>query len=323
MADAEEGAEAAVSKATFDQGLMRWREERKVTKRDRIGMGWRPELAAGIVENLDKIDVIEVIADDFFGARKSKLEGLRFLAEQAQVVLHGVGMGLASAALVEERRLAQMAKLVERVRPEGWSEHLAFVRGGGVEIGHLAAPPRTAATVEGAARNIRRAREVVGTAPEVENIATLVEPPGDWPEWEWVHRTIAASGAGLLLDLHNLYANAMNHGYDAVAALRAIPAECFETIHIAGGKLIPATDGRDRLLDDHLHDVPDPVYALLEAATSRAMRPLTVILERDGRYPAMGELLEQIAAARAAVRRGRARAEMLGESTSRMGEVAA
>jgi len=43
-------------------------------------------------------------------------------------------------------RLDKMARLVEQVRPQFWSEHLAFVRGGGIEIGHLAAPPRIADT---------------------------------------------------------------------------------------------------------------------------------------------------------------------------------
>ena len=33
---------------------------------DRVGIGWRPELAAGILSNLDRIDVLEVIAADYF-----------------------------------------------------------------------------------------------------------------------------------------------------------------------------------------------------------------------------------------------------------------
>ena len=35
---------------------------------DRVGLGWRPELAAGIFEALDRIDVLEVIADDHIEA---------------------------------------------------------------------------------------------------------------------------------------------------------------------------------------------------------------------------------------------------------------
>jgi uncharacterized protein len=57
-----------------------------------------------------------------------------------------------------------------------------------------------------------------------------------------------------------------------------------------------------------VHDVPDPVYALLTEVARRATRPLTVILERDGCYPPIGVLLDQLDRARAALAAGRAQA---------------
>jgi len=170
---------------------------------DRVGLGWRPELAAGILVNLERIDVVEVIADDYVGAGRRALHALRTLARQVPLWLHGVGLGPASAEHVDGHRLDGIARVVGAVEPEGWSEHLAFVRGGGVEIGHLAAPPRNAATVEGAARNLARCRTVVGALPLVENVATLIDPPGsDRDEPRWITDVAAASGAPLLLDLH-------------------------------------------------------------------------------------------------------------------------
>ena len=44
-----------------------------VERRDRFGLGWRPELAAGILAHLDRIDLIEVIADDYFDAPRRDL----------------------------------------------------------------------------------------------------------------------------------------------------------------------------------------------------------------------------------------------------------
>ena len=134
---------------------------------DRFGIGWRPELAAGILSNLHDIDVVEVIAEDYLSVPRAKLRALRTLSNQVPVVVHGVSLGMASAVPVEAKRLDSIARLVESTRPESWSEHLAFVRGGGYEIGHLAAPPRTAATIEGAARNFASARQVVGALPAV------------------------------------------------------------------------------------------------------------------------------------------------------------
>jgi uncharacterized protein (UPF0276 family) len=189
---------------------------------------------------------------------------------------------------------------------------LAFVRGGGYEIGHLAAPPRTAATIEGAAKNLRSARQLIGTSPLVENIASLIDPPASrYDESAWIAEILSTSGCDLLLDLHNVYANALNFGFDPLDFLARIPVERIAAIHIAGGKWIaaeatPGTPQPQRLLDDHLHDVPEAVYDLLKEVGSRAPHPLTVILERDGCYPSMKELLDQLESARTALQQGRA-----------------
>jgi uncharacterized protein (UPF0276 family) len=275
---------------------------------DKVGLGWRADLAAGIFSHLDRIDLLEVIADDFFDAPRREVRALKTLASQVSVALHGVGMGLASSVPVENKRLEKMARLVEQVRPQFWSEHLAFVRGGGIEIGHLSASPRTADTMEGTAGNLSRATALVGSKPIMENIATLIDPPGSaLSESAWISGTLASSDCDLLLDLHNVYANGLNHGYDPKAFLRQIPAARFGVIHIAGGKFISAPDGSQRLLDDHLHDVPDPVFELLEEAAALSPNPLTVILERDGAFPSMNCLLAQMELARQALARGRAR----------------
>lgn len=271
---------------------------------DRFGIGWRPELAAGIFGHLDQIDIVEVIADDYFGAGERKVDTLRALGAQVPVTLHGVGLGPASTVPIDPQRVEQFARLIERVRPEAWSEHLAWVRGGGWEIGHLAAPPRNALSIEGTLENLDRAQRIVGTAPLVENIASLIDPPMSvMSESEWLARVIrgADAKAGLLLDLHNVHTNATNFRFDPYRFLDALPLERVRAIHIAGGKPL-----EDRILDDHLHDVPDPVYKLLEYVAARASQPLTVILERDGKYPPMPDLLAQIERARRAVAAGRA-----------------
>lgn len=275
---------------------------------DRVGLGWRGELAAGILSNLAQIDVLEVIADDYYRASRAGMDALCSLARQVPVSLHGVGMGLASTIPAEPRRLHAMARLMQTVRAESWSEHLSFVRAGGVEIGHLAAPPRTPASAAGAVANIALASRIVGSAPLMENIATLVEPPASTlDEAEWLAQIIEGAQVPLLLDLHNLYANAVNGGQDPQALLLRLPLATVGAVHLSGGHWIdePGGTGR-RLLDDHLHDVPAEVFELLTLLARHAPQPLTVILERDGNYPSFEHVLEQLALARAALRAGRA-----------------
>jgi len=230
------------------------------------------------------------------------------------VQLHGTSAGLASARPVEENRLAKMARLVDMVQPEAWSEHLAFVRAGDYEIGHLASVPRNPGTVADSAANITRAQRIVGMVPMVENIATLIAPPSSsFNEAEWLSQVVTAADAPLLLDLHNLYSNAVNFEPDSTDApfdaLRRLPLDRVRTVHIAGGRWLAAgpDSAEKRWLDDHLHPVPDVVFSMLEELAARAPQPLTVVLERDGAYPPMGDLLLELQLARAAMRRGRER----------------
>lgn len=277
--------------------------------RDRVGLGWRGELAAGILDHIQDLDVLEVIAEDWMGVPARERLALRALARDCPLVLHGVALGPASASPVETKRLDALARLVETVAPLAWSEHLAFVRAGGVEIGHLAAPPRTARTVEGAIANLRLAARIVGSVPAVENIATLIDPPASTlDEPSWTRAIVEGAGAPLLLDLHNLHANALNFGSRPVDLLHAMPLERVSMVHVSGGHWLQPAGAAPRLLDDHVHDVPDDVFLLLEELARTVRQPLTVILERDGRYPAFEELLAQLARARAALGRGRERA---------------
>ena len=270
---------------------------------DRVGLGWRGPLAASIYVHLDCIDVVEVLLDDY---SQRELKSLRSLGREVPVIGHGVTLGLASVSPIATARAERLARVVNTLEPEIWSEHLAFVRSGSHEIGHLAAPPRNRATVAGAVANMERVRKIVGTAPALENIATLIDPPNSvMSEPQWVAAIMEAAGARMLLDLHNLYANAVNFGHDPFEYLRAFPLERAQRVHISGGVWVEWESRR--LLDDHLHDVPDIVYSMLAWLAEHCPQPLTVILERDGQYPQFSLLLRQMHKAREALAAGRAK----------------
>ena len=75
-----------------------WRVWRIMIMPDRFGLGWRHKLALGILSHLDRIDIVEVIADDYFRAPHRERRALRTLAAQTPITLHGV-------TLVSLRRL--------------------------------------------------------------------------------------------------------------------------------------------------------------------------------------------------------------------------
>ena len=109
-------------------------------------------------------------------------------------------------------------------------------------------------------------------------------------EPEFVREAIRTCGVSLLLDLHNLHANATNFCWRAMEFLEAIADLPIAYVHLAGGRRVKG----NRILDDHLHATPDEVFELLAEVRSDAM----VVIERDGRYPPFDELLAEIDRAR-------------------------
>ncbi len=294
-------------------------------RHDRIGIGWRDPLAAGLYAHLDDIDVVEVIAENCVAASARHLRSLRALGREVPLLLHGVALGPASVSTVDTRHLARIARVAGVLEPCAWSEHLSFVRSGGHEIGHLAAPPRNAITVEAAAQNILRLRAAIGMVPAMENIATLMDPPASTlAEPEWVAAIAAEADVPLLLDLHNLFANAVNFGFEPQAYLRRFPLDRVRVVHLSGGEWMDAPPGGEgrRLVDDHRHDPPAEVYELLETLGARCPQALSIVLERDGRFPSMTVLLGQLRQARRALAAGRTRQTHAGVAASR-GETAA
>ena len=277
--------------------------------KDRFGIGWRSELSASIMLNLDKIDIVEVIAEKF-PVKSKAAKALKTLIAQVPVTIHSVSLGLASSIRVDVKRIERLARLIDLVQPESWSEHLAFVRAGEFEIGHLAAAPRNLETIEGAVSNISIARNMTGMLPAMENIATLVNPPAStMSEPQWISQILMQTGSDFLLDLHNMYANALNFGIYPDDFLNELPLNKVTTVHLSGGKWINNPDdiNKKHLLDDHLHDVPKEVYSLLSTLAEKCNNPLTILIERDGYYPSFDSILEQVQKARDAVAFGRNR----------------
>src|SRR5437870_4213565 len=104
-----------------------WRRMRRM-RLVRFGMGWRPELGAAILANLDRVEVVEILAEEHIHANAAERRALRFLARTVPVVVHATSLGLASRDAVDRKRLDVVARVIGWIEPERWSEHLAFVR---------------------------------------------------------------------------------------------------------------------------------------------------------------------------------------------------
>jgi uncharacterized protein (UPF0276 family) len=243
-----------------------------------VGIGWRPEIS-GFVADLPGLRFVEVVAESVHP--DTPAPGLTALRGRGvTVVPHGVRLSLGGTDPVGADRIAHLARVAEVLGAPLVSEHVAFVRAGGLEAGHLLPLPRTREAVDVMVANVTRVRAELPVPLALEPIAALF----DWPEDEldeaaFLTEILDRTDALLLLDVANVYANARNRGTDPVALLDRLPLERVAYVHVAGGV---EHDGVYH--DTHTDPVPQPVLDLVGELCARR-RPPALLLERDGHYP--------------------------------------
>ena len=245
------------------------------------GIGFRSELAADLIAERDHVDFVEVVAETCFTQRAARREA-NAIAEIWPVVPHGVKLSLGSAEGIDRERAHRLGVLARELRAEMVSEHASFTRAGGVDIGHLTQLPRTRAAVAILAANVERARRLLPDVPLIlENVAwSLLWPDDEMDEPSFYQEVVRATGCDLLLDVGNLYANAVNEGRDPIRVLDAYPLDRVAMIHVAGG-----TVEHGFYFDTHAHPVPDAVVDLVRRVVGAYDVP--VMIERDANFDAM------------------------------------
>jgi uncharacterized protein len=262
------------------------------------GIGWRPEIDL-TVERLPGVDFTEVIAESICPERLP--ESLRVLRTRGiPVVPHGVGLSLGGAEPPAADRLEHLAGCAGALGSPLVSEHVAFVRAGGLETGHLLPVPRTREALDVLVDNVRSAQRALPVPLALENVAALFAWPGEQlSEGRFLAELVERTGVSLVIDVANLYTNQLNLGQDPRRVLDGLPAGSVAYAHVAGGVW------RDGLWHDtHRHPVPAPVFGLLAELAERVDLP-GALLERDGAYPTDQELADELATVRGILARAR------------------
>ena len=111
----------------------------------------------------------------------------------------------------------------------------------------------------------------------------------DLDEAQFVEAVLEEADCDLLLDVNNVYVNAINHGYDAHAFLARMPGRRIASYHVAGHY----DQAEDLKIDTHGAPVKGDVWELLAAAYRlHGVRP--TLLERDFNLPPLAGLLVEV-----------------------------
>jgi len=273
--------------------VARWRTERLALPPLGIGLVYTPALPASLYRKA-VVDFVEIVPDTLCRARRdgahyrmdlapNLLDVARTTCGDLPICAHGVELSIGSAHGMNTLYLAMLDELL-RTWPFVWhSEHLSFqtFRDTDGTICATGVPlplPLTSVAARTVAARCRKILARYGIPFLLENpVHYLPELPTDaniGDDAGLMTQIATASGCGQLLDLHNVYCNAENFGFDAYAAIARMPLDRVGEIHIAGGSW---TDGFRT--DAHNNPVPEEVWELLEYTLPRCPNIAGVVFE--------------------------------------------
>jgi uncharacterized protein len=284
---------------------------------DGIGVGvlYNGALAQGLKITPGMVDAVSLIPETLWheSAETPRYRRIRAVADRFDdaladnpCVFHGIGLSLGSGLPLEVEHLEQVAAAADQYRPLWYSEHLAAFRvadGSNTRIhAGVALPvPFDTPTLRELVPKVAAVATRLDIPVLLENSAIYVEVPAtEMGEAQFLNRLCEQTGAGVLLDLHNLMVNEVNLGWDGERYLDELDLTRVLEVHVAGGEML----GR-WYTDAHSGACPQRVFELLDLVVAAAPALRLVTLEiHESRVELLGrsKLDDQLARIRASAR---------------------
>src|SRR5690606_31202980 len=178
-------------------------------------------------------DFLECAPDNWIGVGGALGEALAELSSRHPLTCHGLSLSLGGPEPLDEGFLERTRRFLERHRVPLYSEHLSYCSDDG-QLYDLMPLPFTEEAVRHVAARIARVQDVLGRRIAVENVSYYAAPWQALDEADFVLAVLEEADCDLLLDVNNVYVNAVNHGYDARAFLARMPSARIASYHVAG-----------------------------------------------------------------------------------------
>lgn len=255
------------------------------------GIGWRHRHYREVLEQYagvpSPLQFLEVHSENFFADGGINLNLLERARQDFPISLHGVGLGLGNAQGLSAAHIEKLAALVDRIQPTLVSEHVCWNQYGTV-FNDLLPLPYTHEALQLLCEHIDQLQTRLQRKILIENASAYVQFVGDdYDEMSFIAQAVKRTGCAVLLDVNNLYVNAVNFDFDAIALLKNLPTTVVEEIHLAGH--LRTEEG---LIDDHGSRVCAEVWQLYEYALQRFGVTPTLI-EWDTEVPELAVLVSE------------------------------
>jgi hypothetical protein len=251
--------------------------EKEIPSAPKLGVGllFNRVLPSFIGAQPESFDYLEIIPDrewldsgvnstPRYSVLDRSLDFFRRVRDDKPLLCHAIGLSIGSAAIFDTGHVEQIQRMHEALRFAWHSDHLSFARlpqGDHEMHAAISLPlPYDQEVLDMLIARCRHIRSTVRCPFLLENNVYYVDVPDhEMNEAQFLNRLSYESGCGVLLDLHNVYVNSVNHGFTAESFLRDLDLSRVVELHIAGGDYL-----LNFYTDAHAGPVAEPVWGLLE-----------------------------------------------------------
>lgn len=253
------------------------------------GLGLRRPFLNEILQTPQSdVDFYEIAPENWITMGGKLGKQFRAMTEKNRFVCHGLSLSIGSSDPLDETLVRQIKTFMVTHGIEHYSEHLSYCSHNG-HLYDLMPIPFTAEAVTHVAARIKRVQDILERKIAIENVSYYTFSGAEMSEIDFFNAVVNEANCDILLDVNNIYVNSINHGYDALEFLNAMPVERITYAHIAGH----FKEADDFLVDTHGAPIIDPVWELLQHAYQR-FGVFPTLLERDFNLPPLNELVAEV-----------------------------
>lgn len=253
------------------------------------GLGLRREMLPELLQAKPaEIDFFEVAPENWLPYGGKLQRDFRALTERYPFFCHGLSLSIGSPDPLDFTFIRDIKQFLDEHNILLYSEHLSYCSAGG-HLYDLMPIPFTDEAVHYVAKRINQVQEILERPLILENVSYYAAPNQQLSEQAFLLAVLEEANCQLLLDVNNIYVNAVNHGYNATTFLQAMPGERIAYYHIAGHY----QQDKALLIDTHGANIPTPVWQLLQQAYQcHGVKP--TLYERDFNLPPLRELCSEL-----------------------------
>lgn len=270
----------------------------------RAGAGLKSQHYQSIIDQQPDVGWFEVHPENYMGKGGPPLRYLERIRRDYPLSLHSVGTSLGSYLPLDQNHLKKLKQLVDRFEPGLVSEHLSWSHGYEWYTHDLMPLIYTEETLQLVVDHIDQVQETLQRQILIENPSSYLQfKKSEIPEQVFYVEAAKRSGAGLLLDINNIFVSCSNHGWSVEEYLGAVPAGLVGEIHLAGHS-IQELEGQSLRIDDHGSTVCPEVWKLYRHYID-ANGTAPTLIEWDSNIPQFAELYREVRFAEAYLQRAR------------------